>query len=250
MSANLKLLSLPFVAAVLDPTVIPHVYDACDQWCTYCPVTSRCLAYRCRPEGASPHGRQAIYENIAARLSESLTVIGDLRGAGAGQHPAIARVLTARPEADIQELAAPDPLEQMGRRYAIEAARYLASRPEAPFAYPPRPDGPTPAEVLAWFSSLIHVKIYRALVSWQAVVRGQGARALDAQRSARVASLGIERSRAAIATLRQADGDPRLAFLDAQLHRLAPELEGRFPAAATTIRPGLDGPLPVGSSMN
>lgn len=250
MSTNEKILSLPFVAAVLDPTVIPHVYDACDQWCTYCPVTSRCLAYRCRPEHGSPHGRQDIYENIAARVHESLTVIRDLCRAGGSGHPEIERMLAAAPGADLPGLEAPDALEQMGRRYGFGVLRYLTSRPEVPFSYPPRPDGPRPVEVLSWFSTLIPAKIYRALVSRQATARGRRDLEHDAQRSARVALIGIERSRAAIASLRQEDRDPRLDILDGQLRRLWSDIDGRFPAAMTLVRPGLDGPVPLGPHVN
>lgn len=250
MSIDPNLLSLPFVAALLDPTVIPHVYDTCDQWCTYCPVSSRCLAYRCRPEGASPHGRQAIYENIAARFHESLAAVRGHPHVDAAQRPEIDRALAAAPRRDLQELAAPDPLEQMGRRYGIGAARYLASRPEAPFAYPPRPEGPTPPEILAWFSILIPVKIYRALVGRQAAVRGDPDLDQAARRAASVALLGIARSRAALVSLRETDGDPRLDLLDAHLRRLRTELAARFPGAEAPVQPGFDGRLPGGSSMD
>lgn len=241
---------MPFVAAVLDRTLIPHVYDTCDQWCTYCPVTSRCLAYRCRPEGASPHGRQEIYENIGARLHESLIAVRDVQQADGFVDPEIERMLRKTPGAELPGLAAPDALEEMGRRYAFAALRYLTSRPEAPFSYPPRPEGPTPAEVLCWFSTLIPSKIYRALVSRQAAVRGQANYEQDALQSARVALLGIERSRTAIASLCQEDADARLPPLDGQLRRLATEVKGRFPAAVTVVRPGLDTPAPVGSHLN
>lgn len=250
MSSHEKLLSLPFVSAVLDRTVIPRVYDACDQWCTYCPVTSRCLAYRCRPEGASPHGRQSIYENIAARLHETLVVIRDIRRTGELMTPEIDQLIATPPGSDVQCLTAPDPLEQMGRRYGIGAARYLASRPETPFSYPPRPGGPIPVEVLAWHSIIIPVKIYRALVSRLAAAGGPSSFELDALQSARVALDGIERSRLAIAALRADDSDARLESLDTQLQRLATDLDARFPGAASLVRPGLDAPVPIGACVN
>jgi hypothetical protein len=250
MSTHQKLLSLPFVSALLDPTVIPHVYDTCDQWCTYCPVTSRCLAYRCRPEGASPHGRQPVYENIAAGLHESLIVGRELRREGGEETTEIDQILALPRGQALPPLTGSDPIEQMGRRFAFSAARYLSSRPESPFSYPPRPGGPTPAEILAWFSILVPVKVYRALVSRQAASRGQQHCELDALRSARVALLGIERSRTAIAALRGEGMDEGLEGLDAQLRRLASELTGRFPDALSLLRPGLDMPAAIEATVN
>jgi hypothetical protein len=200
--------------------------------------------------GASPHGRQAIYENIAARLHESLVVIRDIRRRGEVATPEIDQLIATPPGSDIQCLTAPDPLEQMGRRYGLGAARYLASRPEAPFSYPPRPDGPIPVEVLAWFSIIIPVKIYRALVSRLSAIGGRDSCEVDALQSARVALIGIERSRAAIAALREEDTDPRLEPLETQLVRLAVEVSERFPRAITVVRPGLDVPVPLGVGVN
>lgn len=40
---------LSFVQLATDPNLIPGVYNACDQWCDYCPVTARCLAFKCQP---------------------------------------------------------------------------------------------------------------------------------------------------------------------------------------------------------
>ena len=51
-----------FNHVVLDPTLINGVYDTCDQWCMYCPVTERCLVYRCSPDIQS--GKQNIYEAL------------------------------------------------------------------------------------------------------------------------------------------------------------------------------------------
>jgi len=57
----MNILSQPFVKAALDPTLIPGIYNACDQWCVYCPATARCLAYRCQPADAKEEDPQDIY---------------------------------------------------------------------------------------------------------------------------------------------------------------------------------------------
>ena len=67
-------MSLPIFNQVsLDPTLIKGVYNTCDQWCMYCPVTARCLAYRCSPEIRS--GKQNVYKTLADRLYEGMTCI-------------------------------------------------------------------------------------------------------------------------------------------------------------------------------
>ena len=39
-----------FLAIAKDPTIIPGVHHHCDEWCDYCLVTHRCLAFRCTAE--------------------------------------------------------------------------------------------------------------------------------------------------------------------------------------------------------
>ena len=39
-----------FLAIAKDPTIIPGVHHHCDEWCDYCLVTNRCLAFKCTDE--------------------------------------------------------------------------------------------------------------------------------------------------------------------------------------------------------
>jgi hypothetical protein len=39
-----------FLAIAKDATIIPGVHHHCDEWCDYCLVTNRCLAFRCTAE--------------------------------------------------------------------------------------------------------------------------------------------------------------------------------------------------------
>jgi hypothetical protein len=64
---------LRFLTLATDPNLIPGIYAGCDQWCHYCPATARCLAFMCMP--ASGDGN--IYENIEARLFESMQYLKD-----------------------------------------------------------------------------------------------------------------------------------------------------------------------------
>jgi len=39
-----------------DRTLISGIYEHCDQWCSYCAMTARCLAYRRLLQRQEQHG--------------------------------------------------------------------------------------------------------------------------------------------------------------------------------------------------
>ena len=227
-----------FVKVALDPTLIKGIYDACDQWCMYCPATSRCLAWRCSPDIQS--GKQSIHRALADRLYEGMMFLKRLCDAEGRPTPEIDALLSNDPRKRAALIEICDPIERMGRRYAQFSHAYLRSRPDYPFEMHARRAGPTPFEVFAWFHALIAVKIYRALVSAAYAARGDEGRRDDALVSAKVALIGIDRSLAALAEMDADNQDPRLELLQAQLRRLRRELEGRFPEARRIVRAGLD----------
>ena len=207
-----------FVEAVLDPSLIPAVYDGCDQWCDYCPLTARCLAFRCRPAGGSSGD---IYHDVAEAMYESM------------------RDLKAKHEA--QGAAVPDALERLGRRYVMLTAAYLVSRRDLSLEVPRRPDGPTPLDIVIRYHMLIAAKIYRAVIESSRAARSADADASRAASlSAKVALLCADRSDEALSVLALDDEDPRVGHLRQQLRRVVRELEARFPAARGTVRPGFD----------
>jgi hypothetical protein len=230
----------PFVQAVLDPAVVPGIYNSCDQWCMYCPATARCLAYRCRPREASDEAPHEIYANIAARMDEGMKLLRDLNVAEGRTVPELDGLIAEHLRTPGALTPVDDPLERLGRRYARTSSSYIASHPEFPFVMQYRPMGPTAFEVFAWYHVLIAVKIYRALAGSVGAARGEKHLLRDAVFSAKTALLGIDRSRAAIREMQESDEDFRLPHLESQLRRLARELEGRFPEARHIVRPGLD----------
>jgi hypothetical protein len=240
-----------FLEAVEDPNLIPGVYNYCDQWCAYCPVSSRCLAYRCLSDRRDRQPGD-IYLEVATRLFEAVDFACEAGAAAAEPTPALDS-LRARLERN--RITAPridDPLERLGRQYAIQASRFLHSAGDDAAPEPSDAPRPTPLEVVGWFHTLIAAKIYRALVSaashgetrthtddpcgsvW---IRGQ-----DAEGSAKVALIGLDRSRTALRELARTDDDPRIEHLVTVLDQLAAALERRFPTARAFVRPGLDGP--------
>jgi hypothetical protein len=228
-----------FVRLALDPTLIPGIYNGCDQWCMYCPVTARCLAYRCNPEVHT--GKRDIYRGLADRLYESLAYLKNRCAAEGRPIPEIDAMMADDPR-NTQLVPLDDPIERAGRRYGQLSIAYLLSRPDCPSEMKPRALGPTPLEVFAWFHRLVPAKVYRALVSAMCAARGEPHRGDDALVSAKVALIGMDRSLAALAALAAEEADPRLEFLQAHLRRLRREVDGRFPAARSFVRLGFDAP--------
>ncbi len=230
----------PFVEVAADPTLIAGIYDACDQWCMYCHATQWCLAYRCGATTRSTGGD--MYRDLADRLYEGIIFLKQLSKAEGRPTPEIDAMLANDPRAHQRLVIVEDPIEKMGRRYARMSDAYLRSRSDFPYELKFRPSGPSPFEVFAWYHRLVPAKVYRAIVSAAAGARGDQARHNDALISAKVALLGIDRSREAVAAMAIEDKDPRLDELQAQLRRLRNEVEKRFPSARRFVRPGLDAP--------
>ena len=46
-----------FATIARDPAIIPGVHHHCAEWCDSCPVTARCLAFRCLAEFRRRRGR-------------------------------------------------------------------------------------------------------------------------------------------------------------------------------------------------
>lgn len=224
-----------------DPRLLPGVYNYCDQWCTYCPVTERCLAFRCLKD-REKRSAGDIFTDMAASLNEAIAFTRDVVAAEGGSTPGL-EALAALPPLEAPAMPAiDDPLERMGRQYAMEASRFLMSTPPAALRPPgnidARPGGPASIEVVMWYHVLIAVKIFRALVSDAQAKEGRPGRAEDAAGSAKVALLGIERSRKALTQISSRSHDPRALCLVTLLDRLGSSVAERFPHARAFTRPG------------
>ena len=230
---------LRFMTLATDPTLVPGVYNGCDQWCDYCPLTERCLAFKCRRR---PDGRGDIYHDIAEAMHASMIFLKDCHEAEGLKPPEnLMRLLHADPRERVTFVPVNDALEKMGKHYALTAAAYLATCDEDLENIPKRPDGPTPFDIFFYYHVFIALKIYRAIVSAADAARSGGAGARrDADLSAKVALLAIDRSDDALQVMALDDGDPRIEHLRRHLARLRREVEGRFPAARTLVRAGFD----------
>jgi len=233
--ADQRLLTL-----AMDPNLVPGIYNGCDQWCHYCRAADRCLAHKCRPDlesgSSAPDLETKVFESMrylkACHEAEGLQPPDDLLRLLNGELP-------QRPVCDPIE----HPLERMGKHYALLATAFLASSGTAlPPAPPPkREHGPTPFDVFLYYHVQIAIKIYRALSSAREAARTGGAQARwDADVSAKVALLDIDRSDEALQVMALDDPDPRLELMRQHLSRLRQELEVHFPLARGLVRPGLD----------
>jgi hypothetical protein len=231
-----------FLALAQDPRIIPGVHHYCDEWCDYCPVTQRCLGFLCVEAFRSNRGRTETEETFANtdeafEFTRQLAAIEGLRTDELDE-------LLAHPPGQ-SGIRTDDPLAERALDYAARAellllpiALELASR------RPSRsPSGlPSPEEVVVWYHLRIYMKIFRALVS-AASDCANGPRSDDARGCAKLAMVSIDRSRAALETLRERFGVDRIDPLIAILGELSSGLEQRFPDARAFVRPGLDCPV-------
>jgi hypothetical protein len=229
------------VELATDPNLVPGIYNGCDQWCHYCPATDRCLAFKCRPGGTHDGN---LYESIEEKLFDSMHYLKACHEAEGLQPPEdLVRLLGGDRPTRAQLVPVDDPLERMGKHYAILATAFVATSgmPLPESALPKRPHGPTPHDVFLFYHVLIAIKIYRAISSASEAARTGSAQARwDADVSAKVALIGIDRSDEALLVMALDDDDVRIAHLRKYLSRIRREVEGRFPAARKLVRPGLD----------
>jgi hypothetical protein len=168
---RLSMVDLSFVQLATDPNLIPGVYNACDQWCDYCPVTDRCLAFKCQP----PQGGGNIYDNIADAMRASMILLKNCHDAEGLQPPEkLLELLDNDPRKQLTHVPLNDALDRMAKHHAVLATAFLATTDHPPLThrFPKREHGPTPFEVFVFYHVLIAIKMHRAIVSSAEAARG------------------------------------------------------------------------------
>jgi len=214
-------------------TFVAGVYNYCDQWCSYCPVTARCLAHRVFLE------RKARHDDDLGDFSQVIAFTREVAAAAGTPTPELDALLSGNAAEQMTLPTIDDPLERLGHRYAADVSQFLRRRHWLP------PDGwhadqPVPLDVIAWYHVLVPAKICRALIGAAQAARGHADRRSDAHGSAKVALIGLDRSRAALAHL---DESADVALTRRLADRLVSMIEARFPDAREFARPGLDAPV-------
>ena len=232
-----------FLAIAQDPRIIPGVHHYCDEWCTYCPVTSRCLGFRCTEAFRKRHGRRGSDPTFTS-MEEAIAFTRELSAVEGLRTDEIDALLSNPPGES--GLATSDPLASVAWEYAVRVSHFttpvaleIASAAPSPSSF-----GPGSMETLLWYHLRIYLKVVRALVSRE--TSSAGAATDDARGCAKLALVSIERSRSALDRLRGIGGDRGAKAMDpliALLDTLASGLDERFPEARSFIRLGIDCPV-------
>jgi len=188
------------LALATDPNLVPGIYNGCDQWCHYCPATDRCLAFKCRPDDGNGAN---IFDNIEEKMFESMRYLKACHEAeGLAPPEDLVRMLNGERPTRPAYQPVDDPLERMGKHYAVLATAFLATcgvpRPDNPL--PRREHGPTPFDVFLFYHVLIAIKIYRAISSGSEAARTGAAQARHRAADGELDVVGV-----------RADGDYGLA---------------------------------------
>lgn len=239
---------------------IDFISAYCDHWCERCGFTQRCANYAVTSALAMCDGNEVAAlelvlgppqvpgapprKSVGERMAEAL---GDCEP-DQRELDAIGRELDERKQR-IRRIA----VAQASLDYAIASTRWLNGYRDARAGAGAGGDDDAALrdaiETVGWDSSLIHVKIMRALdgrddragSSW---FGGRGAQA-SWNGSAKVALISIERSERAWRTVAASTADEAAGVLAAFLARLRMETEKEFPDAMAFKRPGFDDGRPA-----
>ncbi len=249
-----------------DPNLISGVYNYCDRWCERCACTARCLSFKMdratTSRGESGANAQSFWDDIARSFALARRLVEreakrhgiDLDSAGAlveaEREERRRRRLAARQGSALHQAAtaywklAKTRLENMRPELNATAVelqaqvRLGAGHPEEKAA-----EIGDALEVVEWYLFFIDVKLQRAVASQVDQARdGADGGPSDADGSAKVALVAIDRSIGAWARLRRhfaAEEDAILELL-VRLERLRRAVERDFPGARDFRRPGLD----------
>jgi hypothetical protein len=229
-----------FLEIAKDPRIIPGVHHHCDEWCDYCPVTERCLTFRCTEEFRKAHGRGEDDPTFAS-LAEAVAFTRQI-AAIEGTSTAELDALVSR-GAEAAGMQTSDPLAGIALDYALRVALGLRSVASVIADAPPAQAArhPQPEQVLLWYHARIYLRLVRALVAREGKTSG-GVRMEDALGSAKLVLVAVQKSRAAVECLQRRDGHESGDLLT-MLDTLERGIDERFPGARSFVRFGLDVPI-------
>lgn len=228
-----------FIAIARDPRVIPGVHHYCDEWCDYCSVTTRCLAYRCTEQVRRSRGRRPTDPTFAS-VEEAVSFTREISAIEGIRTDELDALLSHPPGQSGVETS--DPLAELAWQYA-ERVTVLMGPVALQWALELRtrsPGGPRPSETLLWYHLRIYTKVFRALVARE--THAGGALSDEARGCGKVALVSIDRSLDALASLTDAFAQRDACELRGLLTALRDGLEARIPDARAFVRVGIDQP--------
>jgi hypothetical protein len=232
------------VARASDPRLIQGIHNYCDGRCPRCPFTTRCLTYVDSQAVTSEDADESPAEIIGGSLRRTLDAIAAIAGREGVDQPVLGEVAAAPAPRSNLDRYRQDPLVVRAEEYTHLAWRIsrvlaplVAARGEASII-----DAVT---TIAWFSTRVSAKTYRAVVGQAKDRERAGQVQTDFNGSAKAALLGIAESRDAWRVLMEAgkataDGVPAQAVT--MLDALGADVRTRFPQAMAFVRPGFDEP--------
>jgi hypothetical protein len=233
-------LAARFLAIAKDPTIIPGVHHHCDEWCHYCPVTSRCLGFRCTEEFRRFHRRRRADPTFES-IEQAAAFTRELSAAEGVPTPELDMLLDR--SADGNDLHTSDPLARIGWEYALGVAVLMAPHTAAVVAAKPQRPAPRAEDIVLWYHLRLYFRLVRALVAKERHDSGEGGRLEDAIGSAKLVLVSAQRSRDAWRVL-ETRFDPDVARqLIALLDELERGIDARLPEAHRYVRLGLDVPV-------
>lgn len=256
-----------------NPNLISGIYNYCDRWCERCPMTSRCLQFAQESaERKEAGGRDAENERLWRAVAKNFAVaqrmiLSDMEKQGidpaefdspevraelAKRKARRARVKTlGTVKAANQYIKVVDAwfdsqasqFDQKGR--VLDAALHADIPGQNPFAE--FNDIQDAVEIVRWYQHQICVKLVRALSGLKDLGAAEDPderefKRHDSDASAKIALIGIDRSIAAWARLREHFPDERDRILDTLvlLDQLRRDVETVIPTARSFQRPGFD----------
>ncbi len=228
-----------FLAIAKDPAIIPGVHHHCDEWCDYCLVTNRCLAFKCTDEHRRRQGL-ADGEPTFRSLDEAVAFTRSVAEAEGSSTPELDALVAEG--AERAGLHTADPLAGAALDYAQQVAIGFAPIAELVARAPVRRSGPEPEKVVLWYHVRIYLRLVRALVAREGRAPG-GNRMEDANGSAKLVLVAIQKSRAAIERMQANEPGEDFTGLTSALVTLERGIEERFPDARMYVRVGLDVPV-------
>ena len=228
------------------------VYNYCDRWCERCPLTSRCLTFSISEEEFSDPKSQdirneAFWNKLSSILGETLKLLKE----SAKEWGVDLETLDTTDDTGAikaKEIAAENHLlSRAARRYSQWVEDWFSEKEtlffETAAAAREGVGLEETLEVIRWYQYFICAKLMRA-VRGQAEEEEEGCDEFpsDADGSAKIALIAIDRSIAAWAAIRQYITDSAEGVIDiiAFLDSLRQAAEKAFPSARSFIRPGFD----------
>jgi hypothetical protein len=226
-----------FLTIAKNPVIIPGVHHHCDEWCDQCPVTNRCLAFRCTEDFRKQHKRRGGDPTFSS-MEEAVRFTREIAEVEGTTTEELDELLSKPPGQS--SITTDDPLAAAAWNYSISAAVFMMPLMDDVLGADSRPGRPEPADIVLWDHLRIYMRVFRALVARE---RPGSEKQDDAVGCARSAIVSIARSRTALGMLRAAENAAETDSLIAQLDTLERGLDERFPGARSYVRIGLDCPV-------